>query len=60
MSKYMLERGNVFESDSEKETQLHTDINKLLNNCDKAIFKYLYRKLIEHLSNKICVMENVL
>jgi len=56
----MLERGNVFESDSEKETQLHTDINKLLNNCDKAIFKYLYRKLIEHLSNKICVMENVL
>jgi hypothetical protein len=35
----MLERGSVFERHGEKETQLHTDIHKLSNSFDKAIFK---------------------
>jgi hypothetical protein len=28
------------EGHNERETQLHTDIHKLSNNCDKAIIKY--------------------
>jgi len=31
---YVLERGSMFERDSERENQLHTDIHKLSNNCN--------------------------
>jgi len=42
MLKYMLEAGNVFERYSEKETQLHTDINKLSNNCVKVTYSVTF------------------